>query len=606
MCDEIQFLYQCKPTKKKAPVKADRGKGLNVLLEVALSKSTQLKGDSGEEDDDDEDDYEDKSDDDNNDDDGDYNDDEDKNDDDDDESDNDRTVSDRSKIPNLNQSNKDHEEEEEEYTDDRVHTPENYELTNEEDNVDNTKEENEEEKDDAEELYKDVNVKLRKKDVEMTNADQGGADQHNVSQELGFEQVEEDAHVTLTAVHDTQKTEGPMKSSSFSSDFTDKLLNFENTSPANNEIASLMDTTIHHEEPSSQASSLFTIPITLQKQQPHFLHFQTSHPYSDSTKELPTYRYIGNKQGEAIQQAIKSHTAECREEALADKREYIDLINTSVRAIIKEVKTQLSQILPQAVSEFATRVIERNVTESLEADVLAKSSSQPKSTYEVAASLFEFELMKILIDMMEEHKSYLRADYKRELYDALVKSYNTKKDLFETYGEVFTLKRSRDDKDKDQDPSARSYRGTKIRKSSKDANSYRDPKSKESKLTSSSKGTSRSQHKSFGKSAHTEEPSHTVDDSGVKQNQEFDTGNNDEQPNNEDTSKVDWYKKPEKPPTPDPDWDKRQHVDFRPPQTWISNISRAEKPPTSFDELMDNPINFSAFVMNRLNITNMT
>ncbi|GKB40780.1 hypothetical protein Tco_0885722 [Tanacetum coccineum] len=62
------------------------------------------------------------------------------------------------------------------------------ELTDEEDNADNTKKENEEEK------------------------DNGGANQHNVSQELGFEQIEEDAHVTLTVVHDTQKTEGPMQS----------------------------------------------------------------------------------------------------------------------------------------------------------------------------------------------------------------------------------------------------------------------------------------------------------------------------------------------------------------------------------------------------------
>ncbi|GKF63230.1 hypothetical protein Tco_0186678, partial [Tanacetum coccineum] len=89
-----------------------------------------------------------------------------------------------------------------------------------------------------------------------------------------------------------------------------------------------------------------------------------------------------------------------------------------------------------------------------------------------------------------EHKSYLRADYKRELYDALVKSYNIDKDLFDTYSEVFMLKRSREDKDKDEDPSARSDRGTKRRKSSKDAESSRDPKSNESKSTRSSKGTS--------------------------------------------------------------------------------------------------------------------
>ncbi|GJS29964.1 hypothetical protein Tco_0490584 [Tanacetum coccineum] len=132
-------------------------------------------------------------------------------------------------------------------------------------------------------------------------------------------------------------------------------------------------------------------------------------------------------------------------------------------------------------------------------------------------------------------------------------------------------------------------------KSSKDDESSRDPKSKESKLTISSKGTSRSYHKSYGKSAHAEEPSHTVDDSRVQQNQEFDTGNNDEQPDNEAASKNDWFKKPERPPTPDPDWNKRQHVDFRPHQTWISVTARVEKPPTSFDELIDTPIDFSSF-----------
>ncbi|GKG07485.1 hypothetical protein Tco_0330454, partial [Tanacetum coccineum] len=127
---------------------------------------------------------------------------------------------DRDENPNLNQSNEEHEEEEVEYVDERVHTPKNYELTDKEDNANNIKEENEEEKDDAEELYMDVNVNLRKEDVEMTNVDQGREDQHNVSQESGFERLVKDAHVTLTAVHDTQKTKGLMQSSFVSSNFT--------------------------------------------------------------------------------------------------------------------------------------------------------------------------------------------------------------------------------------------------------------------------------------------------------------------------------------------------------------------------------------------------
>ncbi|GKB05560.1 hypothetical protein Tco_0833755 [Tanacetum coccineum] len=228
-----------KPTKKKAPVKADRGKSLNVLSEVALSEAAQLKeitkqskkdfyishesgsgdgtdfqskvpdkkqrkisgtdkgtgaktgvadvpkydsesdkeswGDSGEEDDDDEDDIEDdegnddgddsdgNDDDDNNGDDDDDNDgDDDNNDGNDDDSDHKRTESDRDENPNLNQFNEEHEEEEENVD----------EFTNKEDDVNNANEENEEELDDGEELYKDVNVNLRKKVVEMTDADQ--------------------------------------------------------------------------------------------------------------------------------------------------------------------------------------------------------------------------------------------------------------------------------------------------------------------------------------------------------------------------------------------------------------------------------------------------
>ncbi|GJZ28751.1 hypothetical protein Tco_0573398 [Tanacetum coccineum] len=503
-----------KPTKKKAPVKADKGKRFNVLSD--LFEAAQLKkisgieegigakpgvpnvpkydsesdkeswGDSEEEDDDDEHDTED-----------------DDGNDDDDDSDHERTESDRDENPNLNQFNEEHEEEEEENVN---------EFTDKEDDVNNANDENEEELDDDEELYKDVNVNLRKEDVEMTDADQ--------------------------TVYDTQKTKGPMQSSSVSSDFT--------------EVTKLKTDLSEMKQVDQYAQAISSIPTIVD-------------------------RYINNKLGEAIHKEIQ-----------------------------EEVKTQLPQILPKAVSDFSTHAIEKNVTESLEAAVLARSSSQPKSTYEVVASLSEYELTKILLDKMEEIKSHLRDGYKSELYDALVKSYNTDKDLIETYGEVFTLKRSRDEKDKDQVPSDGLDRGAKKRKSSKEAESQKDPRSKEGKSSRSFKYTSRSHHKSTGKSAHTEEPSHTVYDSGVQKNQEFNTGNNDEQLGDETTPKNDWFKKPERPLTPDPDWNKRQQVDFRPPQTWISVTARAEKHPTSFDKLMDTPIDFFAFVMNRLNITNLT
>nr|GEZ11103.1 hypothetical protein [Tanacetum cinerariifolium] len=143
--------------------------------------------------------------------------------------------------------------------------------------------------------------------------------------------------------------------------------------------------------------------------------------------------------------------------------------------------------------------IEKYVTESLEAEVL------------------------ILIEKIEENKSVNRSYIQKNLYNALVESYNFDKDIITSYGDVFTLKRGRDDQDKDEDPSTRSNRGSKRRRSGKEAESLKEPTHKESKSTSSSQSVSRSQPKSSGKSAQAEEHGQTVDDLEEQTHQEFNT-----------------------------------------------------------------------------------
>nr|GFB46617.1 hypothetical protein [Tanacetum cinerariifolium] len=138
---------------------------------------------------------------------------------------------------------------------------------------------------------------------------------------------------------------------------------------------------------------------------------------------------------------------------------------------------------------------------------LENASSQPQSTYEAAATLTEFELKKILFDKINSSESYLTAPEHWEFYDGLIKSYNLDKDFFSSY-DVYSLKHSRDDKDKDEGPSPRSDRGLKKRKTSKDAEQTTSPKSKDSS-SKSSKGT-KSQPKSSGKSVHAEEPEFEV------------------------------------------------------------------------------------------------
>ncbi|GJS12549.1 hypothetical protein Tco_0407021 [Tanacetum coccineum] len=459
-----------------------------------------------------------------------------------DASDSERTDSDEDENPTLNLKNDEEEEYEEEY----VHTPENYEFTDDEDEY--------------EELYKDVNMRL--KDAEHEKEGKGDANMTDagleyVSQEKSYEQVKDDAHVTLIAAPVTQKTESPMQSSSVSSDFANQFLNLDNASPTDNEVVSMMNVKVRHEEPSTQTPSILTIPVTVilktstavaptipsiiqqitplpQQSTPTLA--PTTEPTTTSIPALPDFSslfrfdqrvFVLEKElSQLKQKAFRSYTAEFEKKAQDEKKRYINLIEKSVKEIIKDkFNTQLPQILPKEISDFATPVIQSTITESLENVVLAKSSSQPQSTYEAAASLTEFELKKILLDKMQKN------------------------------------------------PPAGSDQGLKRRKTRKDAEPSKGSKSKESK-SSRSKGT-KSQPKSSGKSAQAKEP-------------------------------VFEFKEPERPPTPDPDWNAKKSIDFRPPQTWISKIAQAEKPPLTFDKLMSIPIDFLAYVMNNLKIDNLT
>ncbi|GJW86833.1 hypothetical protein Tco_0162173 [Tanacetum coccineum] len=232
---------------------------------------------------------------------------------------------------------------------------------------------------------------------------------------------------------------------------------------------------------------------------------------------------ISSRLEDSIKKSFRSYTVEFEKKAKDERKRYIDLVEKAVKEIIKD----------------------ENI-------VLAKSSSQPKLTYEAAASLTKFELKKILLDKIQKSKSYQGAQEHKDLYDALVKSYKLDKDLFESYGKVYSLKRDREDKDKDEDPPARSDQGLKKQKMSKDAKPSKGSKSKESK-SSSSKG-SKSQSKTSGKSAQAEELVFETADIKMPLNQGEDLGNTNDQLNVEATSKDDWFKKPKRPPTPDSYW----------------------------------------------------
>ncbi|GJR18772.1 hypothetical protein Tco_0967299 [Tanacetum coccineum] len=215
-------------------------------------------------------------------------------------------------------------------------------------------------------------------------------------------------------------------------------------------------------------------------------------------------------------------------------------------------------------------------------------------------ALEEFDQKTTLFETMTKSKSFNKSPKQRALYHALMQSILEDEDAMDEGVADKLKKRKPDDADKDEGPSAGSDRGLKRRKTSKDT----EP-SKKAKSTETSKGTSKSQPKTTGKSAQAEETVFEVEDTQGLHNLGEDTGNTNEPPI-VDVDLKDWFKKPKRPPTPDPEWNKGKSVENKPTQKWLSDLAKAEKPSRTFDDLMSTLINFSAFVMNRLHISKLT
>nr|GFC30349.1 hypothetical protein [Tanacetum cinerariifolium] len=63
---------------------------------------------------------------------------------------------------------------------------------------------------------------------------------------------------------------------------------------------------------------------------------------------------------------------------------------------------------------------------------------------------------------------------------------------------------------------------------------------------------------------------------------------------------------PRRPPLPDRDWNKTLPAAQGDAQSWISDLARQTDACSSFNELLDTPIDFSNFIMNRLNVDTLT
>ncbi|GJY07698.1 hypothetical protein Tco_0374752 [Tanacetum coccineum] len=169
-----------------------------------------------------------------------------------------KKYNDDNKAVDLNKTDDDEEDE-------FIHTPDDYVPTDDE-NVDA-----EEFERINKEMYSDVNVEFKDLEhesegidnKEMTDVGQVDAEHENVSQEVVGDQDKDDVQATITAALATQKTKVSLQSSSISSDYAVKFLNFDNIPSGETEIISMMDIKIQHEDPSIQTSPLLTVLVTV-------------------------------------------------------------------------------------------------------------------------------------------------------------------------------------------------------------------------------------------------------------------------------------------------------------------------------------------------------
>ncbi|GKE04865.1 hypothetical protein Tco_1396883 [Tanacetum coccineum] len=346
--------------------------------------------------------------------------------------------------------------------------------------------------------------------------------------------------------------------------------------------------------------SLFGFNHRLKTLENNFSEFNQTNQFSTTVSSIPGIvdAYLANKMHEAIKTVVQLQSERLRDKAQAKNADFHNKLDDNIMKIIKEqVKAKVSKILPK---------IKKTVNEQLKVEVLTRSSNKSKTSHAIAANLSKLELNKILIDKMESNKSIYRSDKQNNLYKALVDAYESDKLILDTYGDTVLFKRCRDDEDKDEEPSTGSNRGSKRRRAGKEPESTSAPKEKTSKTTGKSTKGSKSYHKSASESALAGEPIYTAKDLEEPAHQEFEIGVTKDQPNEKTSQLPDWFQKPAKPPTPDRDWNKTLPEAHGPIQPWLSSLAQMEDPHESFNKLMDTPLDFSVFVINRLKVDTLT
>nr|GFA84223.1 hypothetical protein [Tanacetum cinerariifolium] len=206
---------------------------------------------------------------------------------------------------------------------------------------------------------------------------------------------------------------------------------------------------------------------------------------------------------------------------------------------------------------------------------------------------------------MEGNKSIQLSNEQRNLYKALVEAYDADKTILDTYGESAILKRRREEDDDQEGPSAGSDRGSTRRRERGEHASASTPSEPATRSTCRSTTGTQSRQLSASESAFAEEPVQTTCQMEEPSHSVFKIGAED-QPIVQTSQQPEWFSQPRRPPTPNHDWNKTLPAAQGNTQSWISALAKQTDARSSFNELLDTPIDFSNFIMNRLGVDTLT
>nr|GEX36462.1 hypothetical protein [Tanacetum cinerariifolium] len=311
-------------------------------------------------------------------------------------------------------------------------------------------------------------------------------------------------------------------------------------------------------------NSAFRFDERLRSLETTFFEYRQTNPFVNAVSAILgiVHQYITQQMTEAVREAVQIQTDRLQDSLQQENDEFLRNIDENMKKIIKgqvksQVKEQVSRILPQ---------IEESVNATLEAEVLTRSSHSSRTSYAIAADLSEMELKKILIEKMEGNKQ----------------------------------------EDDDQEgPSTGSDRGSKRQKEGGEHALASTPSETATGSAGRSTTGSQSRQLTASESAFVEELVQTTCQMEEPPHPVFETGA-DDKPIVQTSQHLEWFSQPRRPPSPDRDWNKTLPAAQGDAQSWISNLARQTDARSSFNEILDTLIDFSNFIMNRLNVNTLT